>query len=175
MDQLLNQFLNTQHISLHNQCQMDHYDKGHGICTQPKVGDTLATSNELCLAESKFNFIISRIMQYQNKHYKSFQEQALHILLWDHLSGQVTFTRCRCTCRRALSFTLCVFCTIIISFSLTSEEKIYCVSLTVFHSYSCLLRLTCINMLCLAPDATTKNTFLCINLESWDLAVLKLI
>ena len=39
-------------------------------------------------------------------------------------------------------FTLCVFCTIIISCSLTSRERIYFVSLTVFHSYSYLLRET---------------------------------
>ena len=34
----------------------------------------------------------------------------------------------------ALSFTLCVFCTINISCSLTLKERIYLVSLTVFHS-----------------------------------------
>ena len=32
--------------------------------------------------------------------------------LWDHLSGLVTFIKCRCKFRRALSFTLCSICTI---------------------------------------------------------------
>ena len=62
-------------------------------------------------------------------------------VLRDHLSGQVTFTGRCCKYGRALSFTLCIFCTIIISCSLTSKERIYCVSLTVFHSKSYLLRL----------------------------------
>ena len=56
------------------------------------------------------------------------------IVLWDHLSGLVTFTNHRCKYGRALSFTVCGFCTVIIGCSLTSKEIIYCVSLTKFHS-----------------------------------------
>ena len=64
------------------------------------------------------------------------------VLLWDHLSGQVTFTRCCCKYGQALSFTLCIFCTFIISCSLGSKEIIYCVSLTIFQL---LAMKTCIN------------------------------
>ena len=39
------------------------------------------------------------------------------------LSGLVTFTTCHCKYGRAFSFTLCVFCTFIISCSLTSKER----------------------------------------------------
>ena len=46
-------------------------------------------------------------------------------MLWDHLSGLVTFTRRRCKYGSAFSFTLCVLCTIIISCSLTSKERIF--------------------------------------------------
>ena len=34
------------------------------------------------------------------------------IALWDHLSGLVTFAICRCKYKLALSFTLCIFCTL---------------------------------------------------------------
>ena len=53
--------------------------------------------------------------------------------------------------------TLCVFCTIIISCSLTSKEKIYCVSLTEFHSQSYLLRLTCNYMLLSEQGPRCRN------------------
>ena len=49
----------------------------------------------------------------------------LKYLLWDPLSGLVTFTRPRCKYGRALSFTICVICTIIISCSLTSEDRVF--------------------------------------------------
>ena len=48
------------------------------------------------------------------------------------MSGQVTFTRCRCKYAGKLSSTLCVFCTIIISCSFTSKERICLCPLSVF-------------------------------------------
>ena len=48
----------------------------------------------------------------------------VRLVLWDCLSGLVTFTRCCCRYERALSFTLCILCTIMISCSLTPKERI---------------------------------------------------